>query len=89
MGPFAAADSHDVPRLIDELIPGFAAVVDDVVVGCEDPVGEPVVAHELPDILNRVEFRTFGRERDDADIAGNIQLVIPTCIDHDPCAHLR
>lgn len=36
MGPFAAAAGHDVPRLIDELVPGIAAVVDDVIVGCED-----------------------------------------------------
>jgi hypothetical protein len=31
-----------VPRLINEFVPGLAAVVDDVVVGCEDAVGEPV-----------------------------------------------
>ena len=49
-------------------------MVDDVVVGCEDPVGEPVVAHELPDILDRVELGAFGRQRDDADVAGNIEL---------------
>jgi len=57
MRPFAATDGHDVPRLIDELVPSLAAVVDDVVVGGEDAVGEPIVAHELPDILDRVEFR--------------------------------
>ena len=38
MGPFAATDRHDVPWLIDELIPRLAAVVDDVVVGGEDSV---------------------------------------------------
>jgi len=31
-------------------------VVEDVVVGFENPVGEPVVAHELPDVFYRVEF---------------------------------
>jgi len=35
--------------LIDELVPSLAAVVDEIVVGFEDAVGEPVVAHELPD----------------------------------------
>ena len=77
-------DGHNAPRLIYEFVPRLAAEVDDIVVGSEHPVGEPVVAHELPDILNRVEFRTFGRERDDADIAGNIQLVshMPTGLIH-------
>jgi hypothetical protein len=28
-------------------------VVDDVVIGFEDAVREPVIAHELPDILDR------------------------------------
>ena len=27
-------------------------MVDDVVVGIEDAVGQPVVAHELPDVLD-------------------------------------
>jgi hypothetical protein len=35
-------------------------VVDDVVIGCEDAVRQPVVAHELPDILDRVELRRAG-----------------------------
>ena len=39
---------------IDELVPSVAAVIDDVVVGFEHPVGEPVVAHQLPDVLDRV-----------------------------------
>lgn len=33
-------------------------------------VGEPVVAHELPDVFDWVEFGAFGRKRDDADIVG-------------------
>ena len=63
-----------MPWLIDEPVPRFAAVVDDVVVGVEDPVGEPVVAYELPDVFDRVQFGTFGRQRDDADIGGDIEL---------------
>ena len=69
-------DGHNAPRLIYEFVPRLAAEFDDIFVGSEHPVGEPVVAHELPDILNRVEFRTFGRKRDDADIAG---LVAARC----------
>ena len=33
---------------------------DYIVMGFEDAVGEAVVAHELPDILDRVQFRTSG-----------------------------
>jgi hypothetical protein len=32
MSPFALSDGHDFPRLIDELVPGFAAQGDDIVV---------------------------------------------------------
>ena len=56
MCPFAVPDGHDAPRLIDAFVPGEAAVIDDIVMGFEDAVGEPVVAHELPDILDRVQF---------------------------------
>jgi hypothetical protein len=37
--------------LIDERIPSVAAAIDDVVEGFEDSVREPVLSHELPDIL--------------------------------------
>ena len=59
-------------------------MVENIVVGGEHPVGQPVVAHELPDIFDRVEFRAFGRERDDADVAGHIQFVghMPTGLIH-------
>ena len=46
--PVAACDGHDFPRLIDKRVPGVAAVVDDVVEGFENPVGKPVLSHELP-----------------------------------------
>ena len=49
-------------------------MIDDVVVGSEDAVGEPVVAHELPDVFDRVEFGAFGRQRDDADVIGYDEL---------------
>ena len=75
MCPLAASDSHDVPGLIDELVPCLTTVVDDVVVGCKDAVGEPVVAHELPDVFDRVEFGAFGWQSDDADIRRHLELV--------------
>ena len=84
MRPFSAADCHDAPWLIDELVPSLAAVVDDVVVGCEDPVRQPVVAHELPDVLDRVEFGALGRQRDDADVGGHLELAgrVPSGLIH-------
>ena len=41
MGPIAHTDGHDRPGSIDELVPSFTAVVDDVVIGCEDSVRQP------------------------------------------------
>src|SRR3546814_11512436 len=61
-------------RLIDELVPSLAAVVDDVVVGGEDAVGGPVVAQELPDVFDGVKFGAFGRERDNGDVSGEIAV---------------
>ena len=68
MGPIAQADGHDPPGLIDELVPGRTAMVEEIVVGCEDAVREPVVAHELPDVFLRVEFGAFRRQGDDSDV---------------------
>jgi hypothetical protein len=49
-------------------------MIDDIVVVEEDAVGEPVVAHELPDVFGRVEFGTLGRERYERDVAGDVEL---------------
>ena len=73
MRPLAQPDGHDLPRTVEERIPGIAAVIDDIVVGFEDAVREPVVAHILPDIFDRVEFRAFRRERENGDVGGNEQ----------------
>lgn len=74
MGPLAESEGHDAPGLLDELVPGEAAVVDDVVVGLEDAVRQPVVAHELPDVLDRVELRAPGRQRHQGDVGRHDQL---------------
>ena len=68
MRPLAQSEGHYAPGLIDELVPSLAAVIDEVVIGFEDAIGEPVVAHELPDVLDRVEFGTFRRQGDDGDV---------------------
>ena len=54
MGPLSAADGHDAPRLINELVSGLAALADDVVMRGKDAVVEPIVAHELPDVIDRL-----------------------------------
>ena len=68
MRPLAHADGHDPPGLIDKLVPCLAAVIDEIVIRFEDAVGEPVIAYELPDVLDRVEFGAFGRQGNDGDV---------------------
>jgi hypothetical protein len=63
MSPIAEAERHDPPGLGYELVPGMAAVIEDGAVGGEHSVGEPIVAQELPEVLNRVQLRVFGRQR--------------------------
>jgi hypothetical protein len=84
MGPIAQADRHDAPWLLDELVPRFAAMADDVVVGCEHAVRQPVVAHELPEVFDRVELRAFGRQRHDRDAGRHDEPVrhVPACLIH-------
>jgi len=85
MGPIAHADGHDGPGSIDELVPCLTAVVDDVVIGCEDSVREPVVAHELPDILDWVEFWRAGWEQEDGDVVRHLELgrTVPASLIHE------
>jgi hypothetical protein len=71
--PIAHTDGDDFPRLIDEFIPGVAAMVEDILEGFEDPVRQPIVAHELPDVLLRVQFRAFRRQPDQRDIRRDVQ----------------
>jgi hypothetical protein len=73
MCPVAQADGHDAPGLVDELVPRRTAVIEDVLVGAEDPVREPVLAQELPDVLDRVQLRRFGGERHERDVGRDQQ----------------
>ncbi len=67
MRPLTQAQSHNGPRLIDEFVPGVGAVIDDVIVAAENAIGEPVFAHELPDVFLRVELGAFRRKGNDGD----------------------
>jgi hypothetical protein len=52
------------------LFQAWQAMVEQVFVGGEDPVGEPVVAHELPDVLDGVQLRALRRQWQDGDVLG-------------------
>src|SRR5215207_7825375 len=74
MGPVPEPERHDTPGLIGEPGPGGTAVIQDVLVTAEDPVGDPVLAQELPDILHRIElWRPWG-ERHKGDVVRHDQL---------------
>ena len=74
-GPVAACDGHDFPGLIDEGVPGVAAVIDDVVEGFEDSVRQPILAHELPDVFLAIELRCARRQRQERYVAGNLEVL--------------
>ena len=75
MRPWAATDGHDFPRLVDKLVPGLAAVGNDIFVGVENRVVEPVAADELPDVLDRIEFGGSWRQGQKGDVGRDGELV--------------
>jgi hypothetical protein len=42
MSPLTHSNGHDAPWLFDEFVPNNAAMVDDIFVGFEDAIREPV-----------------------------------------------
>jgi len=60
-------------------------VSDNIVVGFEDAVGEPVLTHEEPEVLNRVEFRRLRRQWQDRDVAWDDEIIghVPARLIHD------
>lgn len=73
--PFAQADSHDAPGLIDELVPGVAAGFDGIVIGSGDAVRQPVFAHELPQVLDRVQLWATGWQRQQHDVVKDDKFI--------------
>ena len=57
-------------------------MVEDVVAGFEDAVRQPVVAPELPDVLDRVALGAFRRERQQGDVGRDDQPCreMPACL---------
>ena len=87
MCPISQSDGHDGPRLIDEFVPSIATVVEDIVVGEEHAVGEPVVADELPDVLYRVEFGALRRQWHERDVGryGKLVRQVPSRLVDEEC----
>ena len=54
--------------------PGVATVIEDVGVGFEDPVAEPVVVEELPQVLDRAEFGRARRRGQKGDVVQHGQF---------------
>jgi len=50
-------------------------MIDDVVIGFEDSVGEPIGADELPEVLDGIELRAPRRQGQERDVVGNQELV--------------
>src|SRR4051794_3750046 len=66
--------------------PALAAVVEDVWIGGEDPVRDPVLAHVLPDVLGRVQLRRLSRKRHEGDGGGDhkpLRLMPPRLVHED------
>ncbi len=74
MRPFAHAGGNDLPRPFDELVSRLAAESDDFLVGFEAAVREPVVAAELPYVLDHVQLQRAGWQRQERGVAGDVQL---------------
>jgi hypothetical protein len=49
-------------------------MIEDIRVGREDPVGEPVLPQILPDILDRIQLRRFSWQRQKRDVRWHLQL---------------
>lgn len=65
------AESLSLPSLLIRL----AAVVDDIFLGLEDPVGQPVVAHRNFHIFSTgLSSRNFWRQGEYCDVAGDAQI---------------
>lgn len=48
-------------------------MIDDIFVGFEHAVRQPVVAYELPDVFLRIKFRAFRWQQQDRDVGWNDQ----------------
>ena len=63
-----------------EGIPGVAAGIDDGFLVVEDPKGKEALAQKQPDTLGGIEFGAVGRQRREADVVrdGELLEAVPT-----------
>src|SRR5918911_5661010 len=73
MGPVTESDGHDTPGFVHQPVPSPAAVIDDSLMGGEDPVRQPVVTQELPHVLHRIEFRRPRRQRPQREVRRDLE----------------
>ena len=59
----SSGDGSDCAVAGDEVVPGVATGIENIFVGIEDAVREVGLAEILPDVLDRIEFGTDGRQR--------------------------
>jgi hypothetical protein len=52
----ADADGYDGLRLINEAPPCAEAVIEDIQMGSDVAVGEPIVTHKLPNVPDRIQL---------------------------------
>ena len=62
-------------------------MVEDIIIGEEHAVGEPVVADELPDVLDRVEFGALRRQWHERDVGryGKLVRQVPSRLVDEEC----
>jgi len=73
MSPVSQPDGHDAPWLVDDGVPSLAAQVEELVIGGEDSVGEEIVAHELPEVFDRIQLGRFWRQRQEGDVLRDLE----------------
>ena len=61
------SDGHDTRGLVDQLVPGITAMIDDLIIGFEDAVGEPVVPHNC---------QIFSTGLSSGHLAGSVMMLI-------------
>src|SRR5215210_6385554 len=72
--PLPAADGAYAFGIVNQEVPGLSAGVDNVVLGVPDPGAELVLAQVVPDVFDRVELGTVGRQGKQGEISRHLQL---------------
>src|SRR5690349_3549790 len=71
--PLAPGKGSDLFRHLHELVPRLATGIDDRFVAWPDLMTEPVLAHEFPHVLSRVQFGCIRRQGQQHDVVGQRQ----------------